>query len=76
MLFAFCTTCCSITLFAVVYIAFCSAGFITYTLTCRKRLLSLVSSKGRLATLAQEGLFGVFKGVRVIIAVEETLLSF
>jgi hypothetical protein len=76
VLSAFCTTCCSIVLFAVVYIVFCSAGSVTCTLTCHKRLLSSVGSGGRLATLAQESLFSVFERVEVAIAVEEVLHSF
>jgi hypothetical protein len=63
-------------LFGVVHIAFRSAGSVTRTLTCRKRLSSSVGGGGRLATLAQEGLFSVFEGVGVAIAVEEALPSF
>jgi hypothetical protein len=73
---AFHTTHCSIVLFAVVYSAFCSAGSVTYTLICCKRLLSSVGGRGRLATLAYESLFGVFERVGVAIAVEEVFPSF
>jgi hypothetical protein len=38
--------------------------------------LSLVSGRGRLATLVYEGLFSVFERVEVTIAVEEVLPSF
>jgi hypothetical protein len=63
-------------LFAVVYIAFRFVRSVTCTLVCCKRLSSLVGGRGKLATLAQEGLFSVFKGVGVAIVVEEALLSF
>ena len=73
---AFYTTRCSIVLFAVAHSAFRSVWFVTRTFTCRKRLSSLVGGGGRLATLAHEGLLGVFEGVGVVIAVEEALPSF
>jgi hypothetical protein len=73
---AFYTTRYSIVLFIVVYIAFRSIGSITHTLTYCKRLSSSVGSGGRLATLAHEGLFEVFEGVAVVIAIEEALPSF
>jgi hypothetical protein len=59
---------------SIVLFALC--GFITYTFTCRKRLSSSVGSRGRLATLARNGIFSVFEGAVVVIAVEEALPSF
>ena len=73
---AFRTTRYSIALFAIVHIAFRSIGSITRTFTYRKVLSSLVGGGGRLATLAYEGLFGVFEGMGVAIAIEEALPSF
>jgi len=73
---AFRTTRCSITLFTVVYSAFRSIWFVTRTFTYRRRLSSSVSSGGRLATLAHEGLLNVFEGIGVVIAIEEALPSF